>query len=68
MAIHLTEKEKADRFDSLQVAFQHTKEMYEKRRRDADKRYHDASVIGAYNKGLSDGYGYIIDDLERWMV
>lgn len=68
MAIHLTEKEKADRFDSLQVAFQHTKEMYEKCRRDADKRYHDASVIGAYNKGLSDGYGYIIDDLERWMI
>lgn len=50
--IHLVEKEKADRFDFLQVAFKHTKEMYEKRRKDADQRYRDASVIGAYNKGM----------------
>ncbi len=66
--IHLTEKEKADRFDSLQVAFAYTKENYERRRKDAEKRYRDASTIGAYNKGLSDGFGYIIDDLERWMI
>ena len=66
--INLTVKEKADRFDALQAAFRHTKEMYEKRRNDAGKRYKDASVIGAYNKGLSDGFGYIIDDLERWLV
>jgi hypothetical protein len=28
----------------------------------------EASVIGAYNKGLSDGYGHMIKDLERWIV
>ena len=66
--IVLTDKEKADRFDALQAAFKHTKQMYEKRREDAEKRYKEATVIGAYNKGLSDGYGYIIDDLERWIV
>ena len=65
--IHLTEKEKANRYDSLQVAIKHTKEMYERRRKDADQRYRDATPIGAYNKGLSDGFGYIIDDLERWV-
>ena len=66
--IRLTEKEKADRFDSLQVALRHTKDMYEKRRKDVDKWYKNADVIGAYNKGLSDGFGYIIDDLERWII
>ncbi len=66
--IHLTKEEKADRFDSLQVAFKHTKAMYEKRRNDVDKRDFHGDVIGAYNRGLSDGYGYIIDDLERWIV
>ena len=64
--IHLTEKEKADRYDALQVVIKHTMEMYKKRRKDADKRYREASIIGAYNKGLSDGFGYILDDLERW--
>ena len=66
--IILTEKEKADRFDALQTALKCTKESYERRRADADKRYRDATPIGAYNKGLSDGFGYIIDDLERWIV
>lgn len=66
--IRLTEKEKADRFDSLQTAFKVAKESYERRRADADKRYRDATPIGAYNKGLSDGFGYILDDLERWMI
>ena len=66
--IRLTEKEKADRFDSLQTAFKVAKESYERRRADADKRYRDATPIGAYNRGLSDGFGYILDDLERWMI
>ena len=66
--IHLTEKEKADRFDALQAAFRITKDSYELLRADADRRYRGADVIGAYNKGLSDGYGKIIDDLERWIV
>lgn len=66
--IRLTEKEKADRFDALQTAFKVSKGYYERMRADADRRYIDAGPIGAYNKGLSDGYGRILDDLERWMV
>ena len=64
--IHLTREEKASRYDSLQVAIKHTIESYKRRRADADRRYRDADVLGAYNKGLSDGFGYILDDLERW--
>lgn len=68
--IQLTQKEKADRFDSLQVAFKVAKESYERRRADADNKYMNIilNVLMAYNKGLSDGYGRILDDLERWMV
>ena len=67
--IHLTKDEKADRFDALQAAFRHTKEMYEERRRDAnEKRTVYSGALYAYNVGLSDGFGYIIDDLERWIV
>lgn len=68
MAIHLTEKEKADRFDALQVAFKYTKEQVDERRRMCNQRYSDSSVIGAYNKGLFDGYGYFIEALERWLI
>jgi hypothetical protein len=64
----MTEREKADRFDALQAAFRITRDNYIRLREDADLRYTEASVIGAYNKGLADGYGRIIDDLERWIV
>lgn len=68
--IQLTQKEKADRFDSLQTAFKVAKKSYERHRADADNKYRNIThgVISAYNKGLSDGYGRILDDLERWMV
>ena len=63
--IKLTKEEKASRYDALQIALNHLKESYQRRRADAEKRYKDATVLGAYNKGLSDGFGYILDDLER---
>lgn len=63
--IKLTKEEKASRYDALQSALNHLKESYQRRRADAEKRYKDATVLGAYNKGLSDGFGYILDDLER---
>lgn len=68
--IKLTQKEKADRFDSLQVAFKVAKTSYKRRKTDADNKYRNITlnVLSAYNKGLSDGYGRILDDLERWMV
>ena len=66
--IHLTEKEKADRFDALQGAFRFTRDGYIRLQKDAEARYTEASVIGAYNKGLSDGYKRILKDIERWIV
>ncbi len=65
---HLTEKEKADCFDALQETFKIARDFYIKLQKDADVRYTEASVIGAYNKGLSDGYKRIIEDIERWIV
>lgn len=66
--IHLTEKEKAERFDALQGAFRITQDGYIRLKNDADVRYTEASLIGAYNKGLSDGYKRILEDIERWIV
>lgn len=68
--IQLTQKEKADRFDSLQTAFKVAQEFYERRRADADNKYRNTTLglLNGYYKGLSDGYGSILDDLERWMV
>lgn len=66
--IHLTQKEKADRFDALQVAFNITKQAYNSLQIEASKRYKSDDVISAYNKGLSDAYIRIIEDIERWIV
>lgn len=66
--IHLTEKEKADRFDALQAAFQFTKDKYNARQIEAAKRYKGGDVISAYYNGLSDAYIDFIEDLERWIV
>lgn len=65
----LTTREKAARYDSLQVAIKHTKESYQRRRTTAEKQYVEATelgIIGAYTKGQADAFGYIIADLERW--
>jgi len=66
--ITLTEKEKADRFDALQTAFLITQKRYTAQKLDATSKYRDASIIGAYNKGLADAYEQVLDDLERWII
>ena len=71
--IQLTQKEKADRFDALQAAFSLAHSNYTKRKTDAENRYEKStglgvSPIGAYNKGLADGYLSILADLERWTI
>ena len=69
--IYLTQKEKADRFDALQAAFTATYKRWKERQEESRKIYDEAfetSIIGAYNKGLSDAYKAVIDDLERWIV
>ena len=67
--ITLTTKEKAERYDALQMAIKITLEGYRRRRDEYDRRYREATdvgVIGAYTKGLSDACRQVIGDLERW--
>lgn len=67
--IHLTREEKASRYDSLQIAMKHTLEHYKKERKDAEKKYNNDSfgVIGAYEKGVADGMGLLLDNIARWV-
>lgn len=64
--IHLTQKEKADRYDSLQTALEYTIKRYKERQKECEGRYGSADVIGAYNKGQADTYKTIIEDMETW--
>ena len=65
----MTTKEKAERYDSLQVAIKCTLDGYRKWARYYERTYNRADelgVIDAYSKGLSDGFYRVIADLERW--
>ena len=64
--IHLTTEEKASRYDSLQVALEFSRKNYQRRQHDAEIRYRGGDTISAYNKGLTDAYASILEDLERW--
>ena len=67
--ITLTTKEKANRYDALQMAIKITLEGYRRRRDEHDRQYKAAEnvgVTGAYSKGLSDAFSHAIADLERW--
>ena len=63
---HLTEKEKASRYDALQTTFKYAIERYQDRQSEAEGHYNGPDPISAYNKGLADAYGFIIKDLEMW--
>lgn len=64
--IHLTQEEKADRYDSLQTALKYTIKRYKERQKECEERYVSADVISAYNKGQADTYKTIIEDMETW--
>lgn len=67
--IKLNKEEKASRWDALQVAIHYTTEAYRARRAECENKYgsYAAGVtLGAYNKGLADAYGQMIETLERW--
>ena len=65
--IHLTQKEKADRFDALQEAFKFTRDTY---RRRLDDGYDDEIIdlVFAYNTGYTAATHQFIDILEGWIV
>ena len=65
----MTNKEKADRYDALQVAIKITLEGYRRLSTTHDRQYREAQdlgLIGAYSKGQSDAFCYVIADMERW--
>ena len=67
--IYLTEKEKAARYDSLQVAIKYTISAYKKLRDESYEKYErdgQQGSFGVYNFGFSDGIGFALKDLERW--
>ena len=68
--IKLNKEEKASRWDALQVAIRYTTEAYRARRQENLQNYEaygaDTGILGAYNKGMADAYGQMIETLERW--
>ncbi len=65
----MTDKEKASRYDSLQLAFKCAMEKYRVQRDRAEKEYHDGrkgNMLMAFNKGQMTAYDFILQDLERW--
>ena len=67
--ITLTTKEKAKRYDALQMAIKITLEGYRKRAGTHSRQYRESDgvgFIGVYAKGLSDAYRHVIADLEKW--
>ena len=67
--ITLTTKEKADRYDALQMAIKFTLNSYRERKDVHDQHAREeqrAGFLGAYSIGMSDAFGHAIADLERW--
>lgn len=68
----LTTKEKADRFDSLQLAIKMAAKRYEDQKKTAEKnleRYTTgADAIAGFIKGSAEAYGEFLEDLQRWIV
>ena len=67
--IHLTQKEKADRYDAIQSAIKFMIEVYSHRCEEAKKKYWEdekPGTIAAYRKGTIDTYSAVITDIERW--
>lgn len=67
----LTKQEKTARWDALQAAIRYVVKSYRTRRAECLQRYEaygaDASVLGAYNKGMADAYEQVSATLERWL-
>ena len=68
--IRLTKDEKSARYDALQTAIRYMAKQYRTSRTECLQRYEsygaDTGVLGAYNKGMADAYGKMIETLERW--
>ena len=70
--VHLTTKEKADRFDSLQLAIKLAAKRYEDQKKSAEKNLEsyttEVDAIAGFLKGSAEAYGEFLEDLQRWIV
>jgi len=68
--IRLTKEEKAARYDALQTAIRFTAKGYRTQRQECMTRYAaygaDTNILAAYNKGMADALGAVVEMLERW--
>ena len=63
----MTQREKADRYDSLQLAFRFERDVLTERIKEL-RAQEGANILGAYNKGRADGFESVLKDIERWIV
>lgn len=66
MAITLTTREKANRYDALQSAISTYIGIFRHREREAESQSAYDNMIGVYNKGQHDAYRSVLEVIERW--
>ncbi len=68
--IRFTKEEKAARYDALQAAIRFIAKGYRTQRQECMTRYEaygaDTNILAAYNKGMADALGAVVEMLERW--
>lgn len=64
----LTQKEKADRYDALQVAIKQTLKNYQGRAKESRDRADEGNgAIHTLHLGFYEAYREIVEDLKRWV-
>ena len=65
----MTQREKADRYDSLQLAFRFERDVLAERIKELRaKEVANSLSLGAYNMGRADGFESVLKDIERWII
>lgn len=65
----MTNKEKIERYDALQVAIKQTIKIWEQLKKDAEDKTSETNVeiIKGFEKGLATGYDTSISILKMWL-
>ena len=71
--IHLSNEEKARRFDALQAALKATRDRYTEREKESRRIFEKTpnshrNEITAFEYGKAEAYKAVIEDLERWII
>lgn len=65
----MTTKEKAERYDALQVAIEQAIKIWEQHKKDAEDKMDETNVeiIKGFEKGLATGYDASVSILKMWL-